>query len=81
MIINDDLVNSKKYEKNSHILIHIINKSAMLNGVEYTLTFLKDVTFGVLYEQIKAQDHLKRMINKTLQQKIQMPLQTIVTTC
>ena len=38
----------------------------MLNGIEYTLTFLKDVTFGVLYEQIKAQDQLKRMINKTL---------------
>lgn len=53
----------------------------MLNGIEYTLTFLKDVTFGVLYEQIKAQDQLKRMINKTLQQKIQMPLQTIARTC
>ena len=53
----------------------------MINGNEFTLTFLKDITFGVLYEQIKAQDHLKRMINKTLQQKIQMPLQTIASTC
>lgn len=42
----------------------------MINGKQFTLTFLKDITFGVLYEQIKAQDHLKKMVNKTLSQKI-----------
>jgi len=45
------------------------------------LTFLKDVTFGVLYEQIKAQDQLKKMVNNTLKQKIGWPLQTIVRIC
>ena len=49
-------LNATKYEKNSHILIHIVNNKASLNGKMHTLTFLKDVTFGVLYEQIKSQD-------------------------
>ena len=49
-------ISATKYEKNSHILIHIVNNKATLNGKIHTLTFLKDVTFGVLYEQIKSQD-------------------------
>lgn len=51
----DDLTNSKFYEQNSHILIHIIKKETMINGKMFTVTFLKDITFGVLFEQIKAQ--------------------------
>ena len=47
----------------------------------HTLTFLKDVTFGVLYEQIKSQDQVKRWLNPTLQQKIYMPLQQIESHC
>lgn len=35
---------------NNHILIHIVNKHTTLNGKSYTLTFFRDVTFGVLYE-------------------------------
>ena len=30
------------------------------------ITFFKDITFGVLYEQIKAQQELKNMVNNTL---------------
>ena len=74
-------ISATKYEKNSHILIHIVNNKATLNGKIHTLTFLKDVTFGVLYEQIKSQDQIKRMMNSTLQQKIYMPLQKIEATC
>ena len=43
-------------EQSNHILIHIVNKHTTLNGKNYTLTFFRDVTFGVLYEQVKARD-------------------------
>lgn len=46
----DELTNSKVYEQNSHILIHIIKKETMINGKMFTVTFLKDITFGVLFE-------------------------------
>ena len=45
------------------------------------ITFFKDITFGVLYEQIKAQQELKNMVNNTLYQKIGVPLQTIIRNC
>lgn len=50
----------------------------MINGQEHTLTFLKDITFGVLYDQIKSQDELKSMINNTLQTKIGVPIKAVV---
>ena len=53
----------------------------MINGQMFTVTFFKDITFGVLFEQIKAKEHLKKMINMTLKQKIQMPLWTIINAC
>ena len=36
-------------------LIYIINKQVFINDELHTLTIIKDITFGVLYEQIKAQ--------------------------
>ena len=53
----------------------------MINGQLFTVTFFKDITFGVLFEQIKAKEHLKKLINVTLKQKIQMPLWTIINAC
>ena len=45
------------------------------------MTFFKDVTFGVLYEQIKAKEQLKNVINSTLQQNIGRPLKAVISTC
>lgn len=36
-------------------LIYILNKNVLINGENHVITFFKDITFGVLYEQIKAQ--------------------------
>ena len=67
-------IESSESDQTQHILIQIVNKEVKLSNKPHVLTFLKDVTFGVLYEQIKAQDNLKRMVNNTLQQKIGWPL-------
>jgi hypothetical protein len=39
-----------------------VRQTAFINDEEYTLTFFKDITFGVLYEQMKAQEELKNMV-------------------
>ena len=67
--------------KNKNYLIYILRQTAFINDEEYTLTFFKDITFGVLYEQVKAQEELKNMIHSTLQQKISIPLQACVKSC
>jgi hypothetical protein len=62
-------------------LIYILTQTAFINDEEYTLTYFKDITFGVLYEQIKAKEDLRNMINATLQQNISIPLQACVKSC
>ena len=42
------------YPSQDIFLIHVINKKVFIDGQMHTLTFFKDITFGVLYEQIKA---------------------------
>ena len=37
-------------DKNSHVLIHIVKKTVKINNKDHVLIFLRDVTFGVLYE-------------------------------
>jgi hypothetical protein len=43
--------------------------------------FFKDVTFGVLYEQIKANQKLQTMISDTLSYKLSEPLDTLLSSC
>ena len=45
------------------------------------MTFFKDVTFGVLYEQIKAQEDFKDSIVATMQQKFRKPLHAVLQCC
>ena len=45
------------------------------------MTIIKDITFGVLYEQIKARQNLRSIVNTTLKKKIGLPLQVVVNGC
>ena len=45
------------------------------------MTFARDIRFGVLYEQLKAKENLKNMINNTFQRMICRPLQNVVSSC
>ena len=44
----------KDLDKSNDFLIYIINKEVLFNGEISTITYFKDITFGVLYEQVKA---------------------------
>ena len=41
---------------------------------------MNDVTFGVLYEQVKASEQLKIMINNLINARIGKPLETLINT-
>ena len=43
-------------DEDSKFLIYIVNQQVKINDLQQTLTFFKDITFGVLYEQIKAKE-------------------------
>jgi hypothetical protein len=45
------------------------------------MAFFEDVTFGVLYDQVKNKDLLQNMIANTLYNKIASPLEKVVDTC
>ena len=70
-----------KQVEDSKFLIYIVNQQVKINDLQQTLTFFKDITFGVLYEQIKAKEQLKNMLDNTLQTKIGNPLNSAVKTC
>ena len=50
----------------------------LFNGEISTVTYFKDITFGILYEQIKAQNQLQTMLTSTFKHKIGTPLNTII---
>lgn len=62
-------------------LIHVIIEQAMVNDVLENILFFRDVTFCILHEQIKAKEKLSNIINDTLNQKIGVPLSTLIKTC
>lgn len=68
-------------ERCNKFLIYIISRKVFLNDELHTLTIIKDITFGVLYEQIKAQQILRSIVNTTLKKKIGVPLQVVISSC
>lgn len=47
-------------------LVYIVTQQIVFNDELSTITYFKDITFGVLYEQIKAQQQLQRIIQNTI---------------
>jgi hypothetical protein len=62
-------------------LIYIVTQDVLFDEEISTITYFKDITFGVLYEQMKAKQYLQSIISNTLQQKLIIPLQTVVKNC
>ena len=63
------------------MLVLVISKPVFINDEEHVMTVFKDITFGVLYEQIKAKEQLQNMIDETMYKKIGVPLKMVVETC
>lgn len=51
-----------------------------VNDKPFNILFMNDVTFGVLYEQAKASEQLKIMINNLINNRIGEPLETLIKT-
>ena len=92
----EEVVKEKRKSKNSseessnqpqapltqnNTLIYIEALRQDINGEEHILTFFKDITFGILYEQIKLQENLRNTINNTIQKKVSIPMKTVIQSC
>jgi hypothetical protein len=62
-------------------LIYVINQEVIFNEEIAMISFFKDITFGVLYEQVKAQQQLQNAISSAIQSKMGKPLNSIVNHC
>ena len=51
-----------------------------VNDKPFNILYIKDVTFGVLYEQVKASEQLKNLINSLINNRIGEPLETLIKT-
>ena len=58
-----------------------MTQEVIFNEEISTITYFKDITFGVLYEQVKAQQSLQTSISSALQQKMGIPLKNIIRNC
>jgi hypothetical protein len=54
--------NGELRDENQKFLIYILKDKTTFKGEPVTITFFKDITFGVLYENLKAQDELLNLI-------------------
>lgn len=45
------------------------------------MTFIKDITFGVIHEQVKARERLKNIVVGTLKKNIDEPLTSLISNC
>lgn len=45
-----------RHSNNAKLLVLVISQQVIINDEEHVMTVFKDITFGVLYEQIKAKE-------------------------
>jgi hypothetical protein len=60
----ENIVYTKKKDK--AFLIHILTQEVFYNEQPCTIIYFRDVTFGVLYEQIKAEQKFDVIVNNTI---------------
>ena len=63
------------------MVFSVIKQKIMFDGKEAYIVYFKDVTFGVLYEQIKAQKSFQEIINATISHEMRNPLNSIISNC
>ena len=52
--------------RSKRFMVQIDKNYTKINGIIYAATFFKDITFSVLYEQMRAQDQFKKLFTDTL---------------
>ena len=61
-------------------LVQVIIQQVLVNDKLEQIVFFKDVTFGVLYEHIKAEEKLQHLISEILNRRIGIPFETLIKT-
>ena len=71
-------VQKKTAKDYDNFLIYVIKQEVSINEEAHIMTLFKDITFGVLYEQIKAKEQLQNMIDDAVYQNILNPLNDVM---
>ena len=70
-----------KTQDEEQFIFSIFKKKIKYDGEDAYIVYFKDVTFGVLYEQIKAQKSFQEIINATISHEMRNPLNSIISNC
>ena len=73
--------NANKETDERKFIFTIIKKAIKYDGEDAFIVYFKDVTFGVLYEQIKAQKSFQEIINATISHEMRNPINSIISNC
>ena len=69
------MVKSEKQQfQNHHFLVQVISQHVLFNEEIAQVCYFKDITFGVLQDQIQAQERIQKLISSSLHHKIGQPL-------
>ena len=60
------------------MLIHIVTQDVLYNDEACTITYFKDITFGILYEQMTSKMKMQSKISKNLQEKVAGPIKQVI---
>ena len=72
------MVKSEKQQfQNHHFLVQVISQNVLFNEEIAQVCYFKDITFGVLQDQIQAQERIQKLISSSLHHKIGQPLQKL----
>ena len=71
-MLEDDSEGEDDERESNHkkFLIYIMNQEIEYDEQPVTITYFKDITFGILYDQMLAQDDLQNIIKNNLDKKI-----------
>jgi signal transduction histidine kinase len=72
---------ANKTQDEEQFIFSIFKKRIKYDGEDAFIVYFKDVTFGVLYEQIKAQKSFQEIINATISHEMRNPLNSIISNC
>ena len=72
---------ANKQQDLQQFVFTIIKKKIKYDNEDAYIIYFKDVTFGVLYEQIKAQKSFQEIINATISHEMRNPLNSIISNC
>ena len=60
------------------LLVYVVTQEVLYNDEPSTITYFRDITFGILFEQMTTKMEMQAKISKILQQKVALPIHRVI---